>query len=406
MKNSRPLIIVGLVLVLFAGFIWLITIKPEKTRAKEDLRLARSYEQVKDIWNAHPKIQNKNDWQQEVEKKISSFNPSKEQLLDIENWYPVRRHLNITVVPDLSNRLTNIPDQPKFDTAIINHIWKAFQQTIPTRYHYGETMQDRFAVDISDREAAQGKFKNLANALIFDLSTLGAVSPIVHLRKEQSTFESNVQELYKLGATHIRGADYRDFFNSRATTNTKKSTIFDRYRNIAILITDGYLEVTGGPTYTDSKPIPVDPLTKLTGLEVLMLEIHERNPGDYQKNRQLWYKWLSAMGANVDYDHFFQQHNDASDKTKNLIDEFLQVKSKTIEMPLAKTEPNDQPVEKPEGTVTQSSDNAALIAKYIAMGDAKCSAFKKANTPQLYHIANEYYNYAAELAHSTPKVCE
>lgn len=404
MRNYKPLIIVLGVLLAFGGFIFLI-MGPSKFReAKNELLSAQSTAEVKSIWSKYKEIQNRAEWKSEVEKKISLFKLSAGEKQELENWYPVRHHLNVTIVPDLSNRL-QLPDQPKFDIDIIKYVWSAFQKTIPPRYQYGEAMHDRFAVDISDREAAQGKFKVLANELIFDLSSLSTMSPIVHLRNEEPKFHANVEKLYSLGASGIRGADYRDFFDSRAKSNMRKSTLFDRYRNIAILITDGYLEISGGPRFSKANPIPVNPLTNLRGLEVLMLENHERKGDNLQDNKDMWYKWLSAMGAKVDYDIFFQEHNDSSDKTKLLIDEFLQGNQQVLDISLT----GKSELKKVEPEIISSktpSSKADQIAKYIAMGDDKCKAFKESNSPQLYHIANEYYNYAAELANSTPKVCE
>lgn len=121
-------------------------------------------------------------------------------------------------------------------------------------------------------------------------------TPIVYLRKEEARFEANVQDLYKLCAG-CPGADYLDFYN-RVVFNLKKSTIFDRYRNITILITDGYLEVT--PPYSQIKlysAIPVNPMNKLAGLEILMLKIKYRSVGEYENNRKVWYNQLLIMVA-------------------------------------------------------------------------------------------------------------
>lgn len=47
-----------------------------------------------------------------------------------------------------------------------------------------------------------------------------------------------------------------------------------------------------------------------------------------------------------------------------------------------------------------------LARLYNEQGDEKCEAFKAANAPHLYHIANEYYRYAATLTNTNPSVCE
>jgi len=54
----------------------------------------------------------------------------------------------------------------------------------------------------------------------------------------------------------------------------------------------------------------------------------------------------------------------------------------------------------------QTASSIDLARLYIQQGDEKCKAFKAAKTPQLYHIANEYYQYAATLTNTNPKVCE
>ncbi|WP_221392776.1 hypothetical protein [Dyadobacter sp. NIV53] len=58
-----------------------------------------------------------------------------------------------------------------------------------------------------------------------------------------------------------------------------------------------------------------------------------------------------------------------------------------------------------KGTGGNQSDKD-LARLYNRLGDEKCEAFKAANAPHLYHIANEYYQYAATLTNTNPKVCE
>lgn len=63
----------------------------------------------------------------------------------------------------------------------------------------------------------------------------------------------------------------------------------------------------------------------------------------------------------------------------------------------------------PISSIEESNKNLSkedLAALYNKQGDEKCKAFKAANAPHLYHIANEYYEYAASLTNSEPRVCE
>lgn len=67
------------------------------------------------------------------------------------------------------------------------------------------------------------------------------------------------------------------------------------------------------------------------------------------------------------------------------------------------------PAENPIGSIEESNKGLSkkeLAELYNKQGDEKCQAFKAANAPHLYHIANEYYEYAASLTNSEPKVCE
>lgn len=60
-------------------------------------------------------------------------------------------------------------------------------------------------------------------------------------------------------------------------------------------------------------------------------------------------------------------------------------------------------------SISESNSNistAELAELYNKQGDEKCKAFKNASAPHLYHIANEYYQYAATLTKTNPKVCE
>jgi len=60
-------------------------------------------------------------------------------------------------------------------------------------------------------------------------------------------------------------------------------------------------------------------------------------------------------------------------------------------------------------SIEESNKNLSkkdLAELYNKQGDEKCKAFKAANAPHLYHIANEYYEYAASLTNSEPRVCE
>jgi hypothetical protein len=81
-----------------------------------------------------------------------------------------------------------------------------------------------------------------------------------------------------------------------------------------------------------------------------------------------------------------------------------EVKKTEVEKPVIKSPAEDQ-----ISSIEESNKNLSkkdLAELYNKQGDEKCSAFKAANAPHLYHIANEYYEYAASLTNSEPRVCE
>ena len=74
-----------------------------------------------------------------------------------------------------------------------------------------------------------------------------------------------------------------------------------------------------------------------------------------------------------------------------------------------KTQPDSYASEKEIANVKEINKNLSpsdLAQLYNKLGDEKCEAFKTAGAPHLYHIANEYYQYAATLTKTNPKVCE
>ncbi|KAA6436993.1 hypothetical protein FEM33_19925 [Dyadobacter flavalbus] len=89
------------------------------------------------------------------------------------------------------------------------------------------------------------------------------------------------------------------------------------------------------------------------------------------------------------------------------------VKTASEKQDAVKMESKENGVKAPVGSGISSIEesNKSLSKKELAelynkQGDEKCQAFKAANAPHLYHIANEYYEYAASLTNSEPKVCE
>lgn len=128
------------------------------------------------------------------------------------------------------------------------------------------------------------------------------------------------------------------------------ATISDsNYRNVMIIITDGYLE-SDKTLYTGSlslhndicrllksgkgldeifaeKKLKIAPCSiDLSNLEILILEVNERKVGSgchYEILKKYWKDWFKAMKVKNADDNFFIERNNATDLTKGIIKKFI-----------------------------------------------------------------------------------
>jgi hypothetical protein len=364
-------VIVFVSIALFALFLFLFAImraQPPINRAIDELTLCYSKEDIKNVFDKHKQgltITNENlekeidrEFLQEVRKKLSSMNLSETEIIECKQWLPpVPTSLNLIIVPDLSKRIIdeiNNPDQITNDTILLNYIWKAFESYTKQRVN----TKPRLIVDITDEGQASGQFRFLADNLVFELPE----HRTPHLRNiwfetVGNRYTKNIKALYALGKNNPIGADYWSYFRRNLSKHIQKSTLFDNYRNVLIIITDGYLEAeyklyTGdlitrnavvnkikrGNLIEDavlSKIKIPDIVQKFPTLEVLILEVNERKrfspqepkdkgtTEDYDILMVLWRDWFKQIQVkNVD-ENFFIQRSDATQLTKNEIDRFL-----------------------------------------------------------------------------------
>lgn len=292
-----------------------------------------------------------------VQEQLMSFNPSQEQIAACKQWLPaMRKNLNIIVVPDLSNRIidqVNNPDQIRNDTTLLGYIWDAFVEKTRLKMD----TRDRLIVDVADRGQAGGMFRTLANDLIFDLSEHQGKSNRLYFTDERrASFAENIGRLYDLAMEDPVGADYWSYFKYDLPPLIQQSTLSDDYRNVIILITDGYLEAqdrlhTGDLSTRRSiawrlqhgqhMPQALGGLQiedigiSYPSLEVLVLEVRPRisyteqeprdrgTDEDYQILEALWQEWFHRLEIRNAEERFFIQHSDRTIGTKNEIDKFL-----------------------------------------------------------------------------------
>lgn len=360
--------IVGLAALLLS-FTFLLGQKSEVGKALDKLDQCKTVEQVKKVFEDNKgKLETINDAEESVidsaflasvRRKIANFNLSEKGIDSCKSWLPPPPvSLNLIVVPDLSKRIvdeTNNPDQIKRDVALLNHIFKAFENRTMMKMN----TKDRLIVDVTDEGQANGLFRTLADNMIVDLSRhRGKINRLYFTDAVRSRYTKSVDDLYALAKDHPLGADYVNYFKRKLPRHIKKPTLFDDYRNALIIITDGYLEAEH-ILYTGSwstrkniankikKGNPVeetvlnnivkipDIAQKFPTLEVLVLEICERkkrspqepgDPGtseDYEILRTMWADWFKRLEIKYNADEFFILRSDADTLTKGDIDNFL-----------------------------------------------------------------------------------
>ena len=116
--------------------------------------------------------------------------------------------------------------------------------------------KDRLLIDVTDGGQAGGNFRVIANNMIFDLSGHRDKVNLLYFNKQGHKYEDNIDSLYKL-AKHPLGADYREYFCRNLKQHIKPNTLFDDYRNVMVIITDGYLE-SDKTLYTGNLPLHND----------------------------------------------------------------------------------------------------------------------------------------------------
>jgi hypothetical protein len=347
--NRKPLYLLLGFFGVFGLLIYILTIKSTRTKGKEELAVCFNVDDVKKCWDKYKsKLYQDEEFVEETRLKLSSFNLPDSQISSIKNWLPKPpQSLNVIVVPDLSRRIIdpyNNPEQIKNDTMLLNYVWQVFKEAVK-----GKTdSKDRLLVDITDGGQAGRKFRLIADSMIFDLSKHHGKVNTLYFKQQGHKYEDNIDSLYKFAKVPL-GADYREYFCHNLRQHIKANTLFDDYRNVMIIVTDGYLEsqqtlYTGNLTLHNemcrllksgqsldeiftAKKLKIAPCdVDLSNLEVLILEVNERQVGTgchFDVLKKCWKEWFHAMKVKNTDDNFFIKRNDASGLTKDIIKEFI-----------------------------------------------------------------------------------
>ena len=349
-NTYRALYLLISFLAVFTTFIFVLTCKSDLQIAKSELPNCKNIEEVRLCWSKHENNLSQNeDFAKAVREKLNLLTVSDSQLVKINEWLlKPPTYLNIILVPDLSRRIIdtfNNPDQIKNDTTLLNCVWNSFVKNVKLK----SDSKDRLIVDITDPSQAVGNFRNIANDLIFDLSTHKGQSNTLFFKKQGDKFSRNINTLYSMSKNRPQGADYWLYFKDDLTKRIQKNTIFENYRNLVVIVTDGYLESetqyytgyldlhnsicrdlkSGGKIENifESRKLKIEPLNlNLSNLEVLILEVNERNVGigcHYEILKKYWKDWFVAMKVKNANSDFFIQRNNATDLSKKNIEEFI-----------------------------------------------------------------------------------
>lgn len=216
--------------------------------------------------------------------------------------------LNLSVFIDLSDRVVRnqVPSQMERDTAIINLLVDRFivgcvnQKIVPA--------QDRMRV-IFYPTPSNGAIVNWAANLEVDMSTLQPAQKREELLSMKKRFNESLGNIYDhvLSTQDWVGCDIWDFFSSK---KVDVQCIKQGYRNVLVILTDGYLfyalnKVTEGNAYSYVLPQTLKVansslIVKRNGLEeleVLMLEVNPYSPAQKDRLMTVLETWFTQMGV-------------------------------------------------------------------------------------------------------------
>ena len=223
----------------------------------------------------------------------------------------VQTPLNISVFIDLSDRLVRDmePSQMSRDTAIIGYIADYFKAVTlgPQILSSKNNIKVFFYPTPQNSDIA-----TLAQRLCVDLSTLQGVEKKKAILSMKQNFQNNLAQIYSKaiddGNNHKwPGCDIWDFFSSK---KVDVQCVRNGYRNILIILTDGYLyegnnKMQDGHAYSYVLPQTLkDPESslivnrkRLDSLEVRILEVNPYNKQEGYKLVPVLENWLKAMGV-------------------------------------------------------------------------------------------------------------
>ncbi|MCG8573482.1 MAG: hypothetical protein MI810_01240 [Flavobacteriales bacterium] len=239
-SKRRRSFLIFTILLLIAGFIYVVSNPSIKNAAIEEINYCQSKAEIKAVWNSHKtELGTDEDFLTAIRDRLTSFDLSDTAISECQSWLPkAPSHLNLIIVPDLSDRIIKYPDQIENDREILQSIWKSFETFAAKKPH----SKDQICLTVTDQNQANKRFDEIADALITDLSLTEEKTNREYLNNyRRYKFYGKVDELYAMAKEHPTDADFFSFFEKDLNSYIKKSTFFEGYTNKLIIITDGYI---------------------------------------------------------------------------------------------------------------------------------------------------------------------
>lgn len=250
-----------------------------------------------------------------------------------ENDSDSDKPLNISIYLDLSDRLTRelTPSQKERDLAIVGFIADYFKSKTlgPKILQSKNSIKVFFYPSPNSTEIA-----TLASDLSLDITKYKGVNKTKALSEMKEIFTKNLTYIYDKTIEENKwpGCDIWDFFSNK---NVDVQCVRKGFRNILIILTDGYLydenhKVVDGNAFSFVTPatLKVDDsslIVKRTGLEDLEVRILEVNPYDINHRDKLvsvLENWLKGMG--VKEENITVSETNLPTHTQTVIESFLE----------------------------------------------------------------------------------
>ena len=217
--------------------------------------------------------------------------------------------LNLSVYLDLSDRLVKgkgAMTQVETDTALLNFIVDSFVKRCKSSNIL--TNKDCFQV-LFYPQPKQKDINLIAKSLKLDLKETAVTGKKKAVTDFQNSYKDNITAIYEttLKTKKWNGSDIWGFFSNK---KVDQCCIKDGYRNVLIIITDGFIfhvnnKVKDGTAYSYVLPstLAVDGsslIVKRAGLEsleVLMLEVDPSTPAEHDAMIAVLTNWFDAMGV-------------------------------------------------------------------------------------------------------------